>query len=98
MATFPEVLRSSADAVYREPRSGQLAEGHAMARFEVKRWSAAHYTPRAEKSRMHMCAQGGAEVCGRDAEFTIVYPNGESIATCPEHLITYVRTRIKEDD
>ncbi len=88
----------AADAVYREPRSGQPAEGHTMAQIEVKRWSADHYTPRAEKSRTRNCAQGGSEVCGRDAEFTIVYPNGESIATCPDHLITYVRTRIKDDN
>ncbi|GAA3948397.1 hypothetical protein GCM10023085_33320 [Actinomadura viridis] len=69
-----------------------------MAQIEVKGWSADHYTPRAEKSRARNCAQGGSEVCERDAEFTIVYPNRESIATCPDHLITYVRTRIKDDD
>lgn len=69
-----------------------------MAQIEVKGWSADHFTPRAVKSRARKCAQGGSEFCRRDAEFTIVYPNGESIATCPDHLITYVRTRIKDDD
>ena len=69
-----------------------------MAQIEVKGWSADHYTPGAEKSRARKCAEGGSNVCGRDAEFTIVYATGESIATCPDHLITYVRTRIKKDD
>ncbi|CNE93501.1 Uncharacterised protein [Mycobacterium tuberculosis] len=69
-----------------------------MAQIEVKEWSADHHTPRAGKSRARKCAQGGSEVCGHDAEFTIVYLNGESIATCPDHLITYVRARIKGND
>ncbi|MCO5991600.1 hypothetical protein NE235_36345 [Actinoallomurus spadix] len=68
-----------------------------MAEIVVKRWSADHFSPRAKKSQAGRCAQGGSP-CGRDAEFTIVYPNGEPIATCPDHLITYVRTRINDDE
>jgi hypothetical protein len=68
-----------------------------MAEIEVKKWRADHFTEKAEKSRMGKCAQGGSGVCGRDAEFTIVYPTGEPIATCPDHLVTYVRTRLKDD-
>ncbi|NKZ02584.1 hypothetical protein [Actinomadura latina] len=69
-----------------------------MAEITVKRWSADHFTPKAEKSKAGKCAQGGSAVCKREAEFTIVYPTGESIATCPDHLITYVRTRINDDE
>jgi hypothetical protein len=69
-----------------------------MATIGVKEWRVNHFTERAEKSRMRECAQGGSGVCGRDAEFTIIYPNGEPVATCPDHLITYVRTRLKDDE
>jgi hypothetical protein len=68
-----------------------------MTNIEVKKWNADHFTERAAKSRMRKCAQGGSGVCGDDAEFTIIYPTGEPIATCPAHLITYVRTRLRDD-
>lgn len=68
-----------------------------MTNIEVKKWSAGHFTERAVKSRLGKCAQGGSGMCGSDAEFTIIYPTGEPIATCPDHLITYVRTRLRDD-
>ncbi|TDD63535.1 hypothetical protein E1293_43100 [Actinomadura darangshiensis] len=69
-----------------------------MANIEVKKWNSDHYTAKAEVSRAGWCAQGGREVCDKGAEFTIIYPTGEAIATCPTHLITYVRIRLKGDE
>lgn len=72
-----------------------------MATIEVKWWSVDDFRgTRAEVSRRRECAEGGTTgsgACRHVAEFTIIYPDGNPIATCPDHLITYVRTRLGDD-